>query len=520
MSHRSQQVSIKTLLMFVIAMGLILVILLQDYTINLPEHNDMNTWQQSTADITRHRMTEELNKSYKTFASFIGIPNFYIKYGHYSASPNHNLLTICSFCSLDILFEARTLATNYRSGPLSIAVYIDEDITHHTIANKTVLHHTIEEYFHNISTPYDVTIGLLYINKSSRFWRHLPITSETTMDWKLPYNALRNLAEHQVNTKWLMNVDIDFELYSSTIHNGIDTILTNASAYSSSNHTIFIVPAFAMNASYIEDSTTDYNNLTRAQLTSFIPHQILPFQYNIAKHNILIYQRCTAYSQWYKTETDYVIDSTRCSTEYEPYYIINTAISREYAWDSRFVGRHLDKIQRMQLLRYLEFTAIVLRDMFMIHVNQPHQHITSKRKEIHQRKPNWCLLTQAKYYHGEPHCMPRNITRRERNLRRRDKLYKKRKKRYYEELEKEKEAPEWFRSKKSNRIANINASTLSEFDLRHPALKYTIDVATESNIDLETARKQQQSKDIFVAAKENAKKKSERKQRSSLVSID
>eukprot|EP01083_Nonionella_stella_P209270 758750_1 len=395
-----RRVPMKKVLMFVIAMGLMLEMLLHDYIINILEYNI----KQSThpQDLTRHTIKEEERN--KTFASFIGIPNFYIRSGPRSISPNHSLLTICSFCSLDILWQAQTLATNYRSGPLSLAVYIDEDITYHTIAIKTKLSLAFDEYFGNISTPYDLTVGLLYINKSSVFWRHLGITINTTMDWKLPYNALRNLAEHQARSKWLMTVDIDFELYSSTIHNAIylNTILTNASAYSSSNHTIFIVPAFAMNASYIEDSTTDYNNLTRAQLTSFIPHQILPFQYNIAKHNILIYQRCTAYSQWYKTETDYVIDSTRCSTEYEPYYIINTAISREYAWDSRFVGRHLDKIQRMQLLRYLEFTAIVLRDMFMIHVNQPHQHITSKRKEIHQRKPNWCLLTQAKYYHGEP----------------------------------------------------------------------------------------------------------------------
>eukprot|EP01083_Nonionella_stella_P047269 126506_1 len=157
MSHRSRQVSIKKRLMFVIAMGLIQLIILQDYTMNLPEHNDMNTWQQSTADITRHRMTEELNKSYKTFASFIGIPNFYIRSGPRSISPNHSLLTICSFCSLDILWQAQTLATNYRSGPLSLAVYIDEDITYHTIAIKTKLSLAFDEYFGNISTPYDLT---------------------------------------------------------------------------------------------------------------------------------------------------------------------------------------------------------------------------------------------------------------------------------------------------------------------------------------------------------------------------
>eukprot|EP01083_Nonionella_stella_P095401 267836_1 len=62
-------------------------------------------------------------KQYQTFASFIGIPNFYTKHGHHSVDPNDNLLTICSMCSLDILPQ---------SDPLSLAVYIDSDITHHT----------------------------------------------------------------------------------------------------------------------------------------------------------------------------------------------------------------------------------------------------------------------------------------------------------------------------------------------------------------------------------------------------
>eukprot|EP01083_Nonionella_stella_P166402 556245_1 len=395
MSHRSQQVSIKTLLMFVIAMGLILVILLQDYTINLPEHNDMNTWQQSTADITRHRMTEELNKSYKTFASFIGIPNFYIKYGHYSASPNHNLLTICSFCSLDILFEARTLATNYRSGPLSIAVYIDEDITHHTIANKTVLHHTIEEYFHNISTPYDVTIGLLYINKSSRFWRHLPITSETTMDWKLPYNALRNLAEHQVNTKWLMNVDIDFEYFSRKMHYDVQSTLIRMHEYPA--HTMFVVATFQINTSTVEEHPQiNYNELTKSDLIGLIPEQILPFYFGDDEP----YQSCTNYKMWFQKKQDYVLNHTHCDGRYEPFIIMNSNLSREYHWDNYFMGRHLDKTQRILFLRYCDFTAVALHDLFMIHANRMHNSNVTKAQDLNHYVKALRLIEHKPYLFG------------------------------------------------------------------------------------------------------------------------
>eukprot|EP01083_Nonionella_stella_P165383 550006_1 len=392
--HRFHSFVMKKVL---ITMGVIILIILQNYTINVSQHN-MNTSQVSGQYlyITIQEEPKEI------FASFIGIPNFYIKHGHHSSSTNNNLLTICSICSLDIVQQARPLATNYGSGPISLAVYIDEDITYHTHAIKTKLFQLFDAFFHNISTSYDLTIGLLYINKSCPFWTNLGITNTTTMDWKLPYNALRNLAEHQVQTKWLMTVDIDFNLYSSTMHDSVylSRILTNAGAYSDSNHTIFIVPAFAINTSYVEQNSTDYNNLTRTQLMSLIPHQILPF-----KSNVTTGQTCTDYSKWYTAQTDYKIKlgRERCSLWYEPFYIMNSNISREYAWDSRFVGRQLDKVQRLQFLRYLKFTSIVMRDLFMIHVNQPHKHRGSGVEWKH-RQINNCLIAKEDYFLGNVRC--------------------------------------------------------------------------------------------------------------------
>eukprot|EP01084_Bolivina_argentea_P192698 330746_1 len=58
---------------------------------------------------------------YKTFSSFIGIPNFYRRHGHRSIAQNDDLLTICSICSLNTLPQSKALATNYQSGPISLA---------------------------------------------------------------------------------------------------------------------------------------------------------------------------------------------------------------------------------------------------------------------------------------------------------------------------------------------------------------------------------------------------------------
>eukprot|EP01083_Nonionella_stella_P304477 1058326_1 len=386
----------KQLFSFILTVGTVLLLFtflstvpVQDNAFNLSQHDHFHLGPRT------HTITKEQKKTFaRRFGSFIGIPNFYVKHAHRFISPNR--LSICSFCSLDILRQAQTLATNYKSGPLSLAVYIDRDFRYHSIARKTALHQLFYDHFHNISTPYGLTIGLLFINKSSRSWRHLRITSKTRMDWKLPYNALRNLAEHQVRTKWLMTVDVDFELFSSTIHSGLHVNEMLTTAYPNSHHAIFIVPAFAfsMNSSYIQDGTS-FNNLTHTELMSFIPHQILPFKYD--RQISRIFQECTDYSKWYTAKTDYTLlldNSTRCDMRYEPFYIMNSIISRQYAWDSRFVGRHLDKIQRMMSLRYLNFTGIVLRDMFMIHVQETHSHPISNARGKYRRRHNNCLLSE------------------------------------------------------------------------------------------------------------------------------
>eukprot|EP01083_Nonionella_stella_P146787 462160_1 len=147
------RLTMKKTFSFLISLGAILLILdilstrpLQDYVIKLPQDNispiqqfnvsqhNMNTSTKSTRDIRTHTIKEDPNK---TFGSFIGIPYFYIKHGYHSLSTNDNLLTLCTICSSDFLRQAQTLATNYRSGPLSLAVYIDQDITNHTIVSIT-----------------------------------------------------------------------------------------------------------------------------------------------------------------------------------------------------------------------------------------------------------------------------------------------------------------------------------------------------------------------------------------------
>ena len=105
-------------------------------------------------------------------------------------------------------------------------------------------------------------------------------------------------------------------------------------------------------------------------------------------------QQCTGYNDWYITKTNYKINymKSNCSLFYEPWYIINTNISRQaqYKWDNRFIGRGYSKT-RVNTLRHHCFNFIVMKDLFVIHAAQTihvklnqtlRNHWTGKNREL------------------------------------------------------------------------------------------------------------------------------------------
>eukprot|EP01083_Nonionella_stella_P051941 137981_1 len=386
---------------------------LSQYIINTNINNYETYFElQSRRPYTVIEQTQHINRlQYVQLGSYIGIPNFYIKKGVRSYGYDDDLLTLCSVCSLNILSQAQTLATRYKSGPLSLAIYIDEDISAHTIDSETYLASLFDAYFGNLSTTtYDIYIGLVYVDTSSQFWIDLNYTPDTEMAWKIPVNAMRNLAESQVNSKWLLTVDVDFELYSLGINNPhyIRSVLASINALYS-DHTMFIVPVFAINASYVSNATETarYSNLRRNELIALVDEQtVVPF------YDGEPYQACTDYPRWYKATRDYplALNSTQYCLEcaaYEPFFILKSNVSKAFVWDSDFTGRHKDKIQRVQYLRYHNFSIVVMRHLFMIHVNIPHVKNFFPAPGTRDYYPiNEALLKKANYFIPEhkPNC--------------------------------------------------------------------------------------------------------------------
>ena len=352
------------------------------------------------------------------FGGYAGIPNYYIKKGILNSNIPQNqeeirkLVTVTTFCDLHLLYEAQKIAINYISGPVSISVFIDADYHSHNGGNKEhsdqYLQSLFNEHFMNITNKYDVIIGILYYNKSNSFYQSKGFKKNTPLVFRLPMNPLRNLAEYQVVTDWTFNIDVDFWYLSHSLNYNVNKFIKEINKYSMvyGEKSIFIVPAFEI----LTENKPSYSSLNKSQLLEIIrnppnPKQIdvMPFHYvpymndNGDKMGLFEsnFQQCTGYNDWYTTQTNYKINYLKhnCSLYYEPWYIINTNISRniKYKWDDRFIGRGYSKTQRVNTLRHNCFNFIVMKDLFVIHAAQTvhvklnqtlRNHWTGKNREL------------------------------------------------------------------------------------------------------------------------------------------
>eukprot|EP00485_Elphidium_margaritaceum_P016535 CAMPEP_0202728836 /NCGR_PEP_ID=MMETSP1385-20130828/185829_1 /ASSEMBLY_ACC=CAM_ASM_000861 /TAXON_ID=933848 /ORGANISM="Elphidium margaritaceum" /LENGTH=463 /DNA_ID=CAMNT_0049395089 /DNA_START=189 /DNA_END=1577 /DNA_ORIENTATION=+ len=378
---------------------------------------------------------EYLAYKWLVFGAFVGIPYFYVKKGHLSDRRNvaendletHlNIVSIATICDSHALHDAHEMAASYAdSGPLSVAVFIDSDYRTHTYRDHTELILSFASHFEDVVNNYDISVGILYINTSSPTWQQRNFYSTTPMMLKFPTNALRNLAEHQINTRWLLNLDIDFYHLSRSLHNlnlnqsalnldidfyhlsrSLHNLNLNQSAlnqltqrYQTHQETIFIIPAFEVQSQQRITATDthddddadvhagdaapiDFNALDKDALLRLIESKtVAPF------HASMQAQRCTDYERWYRSVASYVLDYTKhseCSWPYEPWYIIRSEVSRmpQYQWDNDFIGRGLNKVERTFTLRHYCFTFVVMHELFIIHPISLHhtKHFTQKDK--------------------------------------------------------------------------------------------------------------------------------------------
>lgn len=324
-----------------------------------------------------------------TFGSYVGIHHYYIKKG--ITPSNDNLITLATFCDTSLLDDAYQIALSYHEiGPISIAIYIDQHYTKHISEHMDKpLKYTLKDTF-DLNNKYDITIAILYYNKSSSFYqsrKEFYKDSDSKMFLNIPMNALRNLAEYQVSTKWLFSADIDFVYFSKTFHGLNNYIESISNELNINDNYIFIVPTFEIIHSLgNNDSINMYKSLDMKQLMDYVKDNKID-----VFHAKLQGQKCTNYERWYNMddgdkyyEIEYKILGKKCEWGYEPWYIMLTNVSRmdKYRWDSNFAGRGYNKVERAYTLRHYCFKFLVLNHVFMIHKQSLHRKEKPDQKEV------------------------------------------------------------------------------------------------------------------------------------------
>eukprot|EP01084_Bolivina_argentea_P199210 340917_1 len=332
------------------------------------------------------------NSSHKwiSYGSFAAIPYFYKKSG-YNHGDSNQLITVASICDIDLLYEAHHIAFNYKTGPFSLAIYID---TNYLQLNITKLYNIIFSQFKNITSLYDITIGIVAINISSYSNGNIRYLNDSNkpLIFKIPTNVLRNLAEYQVETNWIFNIDIDFWFMSNTLNNknNIASLIYGLNSMISENEfgikTVFVVPAFEINSNNYSNNSFEYsdyfNSLSKRQLIDLIYLEDIS-----AFHDGMMAQKCTNYYKWYDIDKPYVIKHKYCHYAYEPWFIIHRNVSRYslYEWDNKYIGRGLNKVSRVFKLRHFCFNFIVMHNLFIIHAPDSmvlhHDIVTNQQKE-------------------------------------------------------------------------------------------------------------------------------------------
>eukprot|EP01083_Nonionella_stella_P178130 628385_1 len=370
------------------------------YEYQLVITHSINTANQRPMDQVHYpRMENNISETWISYGSFAAIPYFYKIKGPLCAAET---LTITSICDINQFYEAHRIASNYQAGPLSFAIYLDEP---YEAINSTHLYSRLKHHLGNISVGYSITIGIVAINTSSPVYINMrkdrAFDANTSLAFRLPINVLRNLADAQVESNWLLNVDIDFWYFSDTlthqtyIRSLLHTLNRLVAADKYGIKTVFVVPAFEL-IRIDGDIDFSYNALTKRQLLDLIYlEELQPFHMHVRNA-----QQCTAYKTWYRVNSPFRFDFSKiaCGYAYEPWFIIhrNISLQPEYKWNNTFIGRGLNKVERVLKLRHLCFTFIVMNDIFMIHaLDIKHHSIVDRKQFIEMHRFNAQMLNET-----------------------------------------------------------------------------------------------------------------------------
>ena len=275
---------------------------------------------------------------------------------------------------------------NKFEGPVSVSIYIENEMNDLKLVNDLYYKLASKERKYNIS------FGLIIGNKT------LDICQDSILEKRdrIPINALRNLAIYQVNTSYVVYLDVDFTQFSNELKYFNKNYINNSNFldqfqiqkfprhyYKQQKNKqriqkpydpqkfVFILPSFQFVNSTIESKISHPIDTKSALLKHINLNHIEMFTKHWWRAQI-----CTNYNKWYNTSNLYEI---KLSNEYyEPYFIIKTQWYHSYPFNPTFIGRGANKVSHIITLFHNCFQFYVLPTTFIIHVGLSHQNIKQK----------------------------------------------------------------------------------------------------------------------------------------------
>ena len=273
------------------------------------------------------------------------------------------------------------------NGPISVAIHVNsrESLTKlfdfyrakRAALNKTTFH----LFFEKVISPRDKQYRKSPLARSRTF-SFFPCNSHLRF---IPaaHNYLRNLAMNNVQTEYVINIDIDFCL-NENAHDGLVKLLQSDETVRENldNRTMLILPAFE-NTFHIEEEDVSRVPKNKAEVTEQVKVSKTTEAFHLNKY--FAGHGKTNFEKWYANETGVMYD-VEYERGFEPYVLAKKAGLPQF-W-TKFRGFGCNKKAWLEEAHRAGYKFEVLRDYFVFHVGQSSTqlHVQSwVRQEYHGR---------------------------------------------------------------------------------------------------------------------------------------
>jgi len=211
-------------------------------------------------------------------------------------------------------------------------------------------------------------------------------------DENYPHNYLRNLAMNNVETEYVINIDIDFCL-NENAHTGLVNLLQSDKTVRKKldNRTMLVLPAFE-NTYHVEEEDASLAPKDKADVTEQVKVSKTAEAFHLAKY--FAGHGSTNFEKWFANKTGNIFD-TEYEWGFEP-YVLARKDGLPLFW-TRFRGFGYNKRAWLEEAHRMGYKFSVLRDYFVFHVGQSSTQIQAQSWVKREYKERFSVYLDNNY---------------------------------------------------------------------------------------------------------------------------